>query len=364
MALLAGSFKTVTSLFRTRPKKIGLPPGTLIHVGEREMEKPLLSRLDYDAQQFKRYQDVSIDACRRAPETQGVSWINLDGLHDITLIEQLGDIVQLHPLALEDILNTGHPPKIEEYPQALLIIIKLLEFKEQDRNICAEQFSLVLTPHCLISFREQTSPLFQEVLQRLESQNGRFRERGADYLAYALLDTAVDSYYHVLESIADQLEEIESQLMIRPGKEHLQQIHHLRGQLFFVRKAIAPLRDLTSFLMRSESALIEDKTQIYLRDLHDHVLHVLDNIENYRDTAKGLIDLSLSNMSYRTNEVMQFLTIIASIFIPLTFIAGIYGMNFDVMPELSWRYGYPFVWGVMLVCVAGMLWFFKRKKWF
>ncbi len=358
------SFKTVTSLFRTRPKQIGLPPGTLIHVGRREMEKTLLSRIDYNAQRYQRYQDIAVTDCRYPPAAGEMSWISLDGLHDIALIEQLGDLARLHPLALEDILNTGHPPKVEEYPESILIIIKLLEFNEENSEISAEQFSLVLAPNLLLSFREQSSPLFQEVLRRLENQNGRFRERGTDYLAYALLDTAVDSYYHVLENIADELEVIESQLVTQPGKEHLQQIHRLRGQLFFVRKEISPLRDLTSFLMRSESPLIDEKTRIYLRDLHEHVLHVLDNIENYRDTAKGLIDLSLSNMSYRTNEVMQFLTIIASIFIPLTFIAGVYGMNFQYMPELSWPYGYPFVLGVMFLCVAAMLWFFRRKKWF
>ncbi|MFO7576353.1 MAG: magnesium/cobalt transporter CorA, partial [Pelovirga sp.] len=194
--------------------------------------------------------------------------------------------------------------------------------------------------------------------------SGRFRERGSDYLAYTLIDSAVDSYFHVLETIGDQLEAIEEELITRPSEELLQQIHQLRGQLVFVRKAAAPLRDLVGGLLLSDSPLIDDRTRIYLRDLHEHVIHVMDNIDNYRDTAKGLIDLSLSNMSHRTNEVMQFLTIIASVFIPLTFIAGVYGMNFAHMPELQWRYGYLLAIVLMLCCALAMLWFFKRKKWF
>lgn len=363
MDVLTSSFKTVTSLFRTQAKQIGLPPGTLIHVGEREMDQPLLCRIDYSTDMYQRGDGLSLEDCRQPPATDTNCWINLDGLHDVLLVEGLGSLVQLHPLALEDILNTNHPPKYEEYPEAILIILKLLDFDSDSGEIYAEQFSLVVTADRLLSFRELSSPLFQEVQRRLENKSGRFRERGADYLAYALMDSVVDSYFHVLEKIGDQLEQIESQLVSQPGKEHLQQIHQLRGQLFFVRKVISPLRELTASLVRSESPFIDTQTRIYLRDLHEHVAHVIDNMENYRDTAKGLIDLSLSNMSYRTNEVMQVLTVIASIFIPLTFIAGVYGMNFEFMPELGWRYGYPLIMAIMLACMIGMLWFFKRKKW-
>lgn len=364
MAAISRSVKTVTSLFRTRPKQVGLPPGSLVHVGRQEMERPVISRVDYDPTDYRYRQEISVADSAAEAQPGGVCWVQLDGLHDISLVETLGRLVDLHPLALEDILNTSHQPKLEEFPQSLLIILKLLEYDQDQQHIKAEQCSLVVSAGRLLSFREQSGDLFSPIYRRLENASGRFRERGSDYLAYTLIDSAVDSYFHVLETIGDQLEAIEEELITRPSEELLQQIHQLRGQLVFVRKAAAPLRDLVGGLLLSDSPLIDDRTRIYLRDLHEHVVHVMDNIDNYRDTAKGLIDLSLSNMSHRTNEVMQFLTIIASVFIPLTFIAGVYGMNFAHMPELQWRYGYLLAIVLMLCCALAMLWFFKRKKWF
>lgn len=364
MISLSSKLKTVTSLFRTPAKQIGLPPGTLIHVGTRQMEQPLLSRTDFSAGEYQLRQDVTLEDCRTSAPAAGVCWVHLDGLHDVKLVNELCNLVQLHPLAQEDILNTHHPPKYEEYPDVILIILKLLATDTEQQHVHDEQFSLVLTSGRLFSFREQSDDLFTVVHQRLATKSGRFRERGADYLAYVLMDTVFDSYYHVLEDIGERLDLIEAELIGRPSRELLQQIHQLRGQLAFVRKAVAPLFDLTRTLIHSESSLIDERTHIYLRDLHDHIHHILENIDSYRDTAKGLIELSLSSMSHRTNEVMQVLTIIASIFIPLTFIAGIYGMNFENMPELGWRFGYPLVLLVMATCALGMLWFFKRKKWF
>ncbi len=361
---LSDSFKTVTSLFRTPPKQIGLPPGTLIHVGTREMEHPVISRTDFSPAAYHHRSDISLDDCRPAAPAEGVCWIHLDGLHDVALVNELCNLVHLHPLAQEDILNTHHTPKYEEYSDTILIILKLFEMDADQLHIRKEQFSLVLSAGHLLSFREQSDDLFKVVMQRLAGKNGRFRERGADYLAYALMDTVFDSYYHVLETIGERLDLIEAELINRPSRDLLQQIHQVRGQLSFVRKAVSPLFDLTRTLIHSESSLIDERTRIYLRDLHDHIHHILDNIDNYRDTAKGLIELSLSSMSHRTNEVMQVLTIIASIFIPLTFIAGVYGMNFEVMPELEWRLGYPFALLLMAACATGMLWYFKRKNWF
>jgi len=361
---LSDGFKTVTSLFRTPPKQIGLPPGTLIHVGTREMEHPLLTRTDFNLVDYQYRSATSLADCRLPVPAGGVSWIHLEGLHDVTLINELGNLVELHPLAQEDILNTHHQPKYEEYGDTILIILKLLDMDSEGLQIRAEHFCLVLGAGRLLTFREQPGDLFSMVNQRLAVKNSRFRERGVDYLAYALMDTVFDSYYHVLENLGERLDLIEAELIERPRHDLLQQIHQIRGQLSFVRKTLSPLRDLTRSLIHSESPLIDERTHLYLRDLHDHILHVLDNLDNYRDTAKGLIELSLSSMSHRTNEVMQVLTVIASIFIPLTFIAGVYGMNFAVMPELGWRFGYPFALLLMAACAAGMLWYFKRKKWF
>jgi len=339
MKPLSASFKTVTSLFRTQPKQIGLPPGTLIHVGRREMEHPLLARTDFSASDYQYRSSASLTDCRSPVPAGGVSWVHLEGLHDVALVNELGNLVELHPLAQEDILNTHHQPKYEEYGNTILIILKLLKLDTEHLQIHAEQFCLVLAGGRLLTFREQPGDLFNMVHQRLAATNSKLRERGTDYLAYALMDTAFDSYYHVLETIGERLDLIEAELIDRPSRDLLQQIYQIRGQLSFVRKTVSPIRDLTRALIHSESPLIDERTRLYLRDLHDHIIHVLDNLDNYRDTAKGLIELSLSSMSHHTNEVMRILTIIASIFIPLTFIAGVYGMNFAMMPELQWRFG-------------------------
>ncbi|SEA01038.1 magnesium transporter [Desulfuromusa kysingii] len=364
MKLLVNPLQTVTSLFRSSPKKIGLPPGTLIHVGEQRMERSIFSYLDYSEDFFKTETDVSLLTCLQLKKQPTVSWINLDGVHDIAHVEALGKEFDLHPLTLEDILNTSHPPKFEEFENSALIILKMFFFDEQTHQIQAEQISLVFTAENVLTFQEQPGDVFTEVRLRLERKSGRIRQRGPDYLAYALLDSVVDSYFHVFEKIGERLDYLETELISRPTQELLQQVHQLKGQLIYLRRGVWPMRELIGNLMHSESPLIADSTSIFLRDLYDHGIQALDTVENFRDTASGLVDLYVSSVSQRMNEVMQVLTIMASIFIPLTFIAGVYGMNFELMPELKWRYGYPLVWGVMIACGGGMIWFFKRKKWF
>lgn len=364
MKLFVSPLQTVTSLFRSKPKKIGLAPGSLIHVGDQKMERPVFSYLDYSADYFNSETDVSLKTCLQLKNQQTVSWINLDGVHDIHLLEAFGKAFDLHPLTLEDILNTNHPPKFEEFEDSALIIMKMFFFDEQSHQVRAEQISLVLTRENVLTFQEQSGDVFSEVRHRLERKSGRIRQRGPDYLAYALLDSVVDSYFHVLEKIGERLDYLETELISRPTQELLQQVHQLKGQLIYLRKAVWPMRELIGNLMHSESPLIADSTNIFLRDLYDHGIQVLDTVESFRDTASGLVDLYMSSVSQRMNEVMQVLTIMASIFIPLTFIAGIYGMNFEYMPELKWRYGYFLVWGLMAACCIVMLWFFKRKKWF
>ncbi len=364
MLPLDHAFKTVTSLFRSPAKEIGLPPGALVYVGEQKITEPSFSYLDYNTDIFDSRQGVSFDDCLKLRTSNTVSWINLDGLHDTVLLERFGHEFKLHSLLLEDILNTGHAPKFEEFDNAALVILKMLSYDEQENRLDAEQISLVLTHDNVLTFQERPGDIFTSVRERLQRKSGRIRQRGADYLAYALLDCVVDSYFHILEKIGDRLDFLETELINRPTQEILQQVHQLKGQLRFLRKAVWPLRELVNNMIHSESDLIDETTNVFLRDLYDHSLQVFDTVENFRETASGLIDLYMSSVSQRMNEIMQVLTIMASIFIPLTFIAGIYGMNFEHMPELKWPYGYAMVWGLMLLCVVIMLWFFKRKKWF
>ncbi|SHJ08857.1 magnesium transporter [Malonomonas rubra DSM 5091] len=356
--------QTVTSLSRNEPKKIGLSPGSLVHVGEQKVERPIFSFIDYTSEEFQLAKDVPFAECLRLKDKASVSWINLDGVHDPSQVEAFGKAFDLHPLALEDILNTGHPPKLEEYDNCVLIITKLFFFDQQTCQIQAEQISLVLTVSNVLTFQEQPGDIFDELRERLKRKSGRIRQRGADYLAYTMIDSVVDSYFHVLEKIGDRLDQLENELISQPSQELLQQIHQMKSQLIFLRKSIWPMREVAAKMLQNESELFDESTTVFLRDLYDHAVQVLDTVESFRETASGLVDLYMSSVSQRMNEVMRVLTVMASIFIPLTFIAGIYGMNFELMPELKWRYGYPMVWGLMVLCAMGLLWFFKRKKWF
>lgn len=357
-------FSSVTSLFRSKPKQIGLPPGTLVYVGEQKVERPTLTFIDYTDDQLTQQTDVELEQCMPLKDSASVSWINLDGIHSIQQIEAFGKAFSLHPLALEDILNTEHRPKVEEFENYLLIILKMLHFDEKTSQIQIEQISLVLTSNNVLSFQERPGDVFDGVRDRLQRKSGRIRQRGPDYLTYTLIDSIVDSYFHILEKIGDRLEELEQDLINQPTQDTLKQVYHFKGQLIYLRKAIWPLRELVNSLLQDEFDLIEKSTRVFLRDLYDHSVQVIETLETFRDTASGLIDLYMSSTSHRMNEVMQVLTIMASLFIPLTFIAGVYGMNFKFMPELKWHYGYPMIWGVMLACVIGLLIYFKRKNWF
>jgi len=364
MRPLRKPLETVTSLFRSTPKKVGLAPGALVYVGRQKVEKPAITFIDYSDDHLSVETDVSLDDCKPLKDSPSVSWINLDGIHEIGAVEDFGKTFDLHPLVLEDILNTGHRPKVEEFEDYLLIILKMLSFDEQSNQIQSEQISLVLTRNNVLSFQERPGDVFDGVRERLQRKSGRIRQRGPDYLTYALVDSIVDSYFHILEKIGDRLESLERELINQPTQDTLQQVYHFKGQLIYLRKAVWPLRELTNSLLQDEIVLIQESTLVFLRDLYDHSVQIIDTLEIFRDTASGLIDLYMSSVSHRMNEVMKVLTIMASLFIPLTFVAGIYGMNFELMPELKWRWGYPMVWGVMLCCAFGMLVYFKKKKWF
>ena len=349
--------------FQIKAKKVGLPPGTLVHVGKQKTEKPVITLIDYDQERLETHEDISVDRASSFKETATVSWINLSGIHDVSLLEEFGKRFDFHPLALEDILNTQHRPKLEEFEGYSLIILKMLFFDDQGQAINTEQISLLLGPNYVISFQELEGDVFDGVRDRLQRSNGRIRHRGPDYLAYALIDSIVDSYFHILEKIGDQLVQLEEELISNPDSSMLTTIHHYKRELLLLRKSVWPLREVISQMHKEDSPLISEGTQIYLRDLYDHTVQVIDTLEMYRDTVTGLQDLYMSSVSNRMNEIMKVLTIMASIFIPLTFIAGIYGMNFEYIPELKWRYSYFVLWGFMASCAVAMLVYFRRKNW-
>ncbi|MBW2452182.1 MAG: magnesium/cobalt transporter CorA [Deltaproteobacteria bacterium] len=350
--------------FNIKAKAVGLPPGTLIHVGQKIAERPRIEVIDYSPQHFTTLRDISVEEASAFKDTDSVSWINLSGIHDIQMIDQVGQSFGIHPLALEDILNTLHRPKVEVTEEYTFIIVKMLAFDEASLAIDTEQFSLILGSHFVLSFQEREGDVFDGVRDRLQRSNGRIRQRGPDYLAYALIDSIVDSYFQILEKVGDHLVQLEEELIDNPDQSALSKIHHFKREVLALRKSVWPLREVISELYKDGSSLITEGTQVFLRDLYDHTIQVLDTVEIFRDTVSGLQDLYMSAVGNRMNEIMKVLTIMASIFIPLTFVAGIYGMNFEYIPELKWRWGYFGVLGFMIGCVIGMIFFFRRKRWF
>jgi magnesium transporter len=344
-------------------KGAGLPPGSLIHVGERRVESVRITVIDYDEHHFEEKQVGSIEECLPYRETPTVTWINVDGIHDTELIERIGHHFALHPLVLEDVLNTGQRPKMEDAESYILLLLKMLCYEDEDDAVRAEQVSIVLGSKFVISFQEQQGDVFEAIRERIRKDRGRVRKAGADYLAYALMDAIVDGYFLVLEKVSETVERLEDEVVTTPSPMTLRSVHRLKTEMLFLRKSVWPLREVISGLQRGESPLICESTGIYLRDVYDHTIQVVDTMETFRDMLSGMIDTYLSSISNKMNEVMKVLTIIATIFIPLTFVAGIYGMNFEYMPELKWPWAYFGVWGVMAAITLSMIQYFKRKKW-
>jgi len=346
-----------------RSKKAGLPPGTLIHIGERKTEKTRITIIDYDETQFEEKEAKRIEECFPFKDKPTVTWINIDGIHQVEIIEKLGSHFGLHPLLLEDILNTEQRPKMEDFGDYIFVVLKMLYYGEHENEIEAEQVSLILGSNFVISLQEREGDVFDPIRERIRKGKGRIRKAGADYLAYALLDAIVDNCFLILEKGGERIEDTEQQLATNPTPETLQLIRKLKKGMIFLRKAIWPLREVVSGLERCESVLIHESTGAYLRDVYDHTIQVIDTVESFRDMVSGMLDIYLSSISNKMNEVMKVLTIFAAIFIPLTFVAGIYGMNFRFMPELGWQWGYPMILIVMASIAAGMLGYFRRKRW-
>ena len=346
-------------LVKRRSQTAGAPPGTLVHVGERRAERTRISVTCYDEEGVDE-QEVA-DPDEITVSESGVTWISVTGLHDVDTIRKLGEKFELHPLVLEDILDAGHRPKVEDLDDYLLCIARA--FGLEDGHISSEQISLILRPPLVISFQEATTALFDPVRARMHAGLGRIRTAGADYLLYALLDSVVDSYFAALEQIGDKTERIEQEVVAEPEPDVLREIHRTRSEVSRVRRAIGPMREMLSRLARGDSELIAHEWELFLRDVHDHVIQVAETADSLREVLIGMLDTYLSSASNRMNEVMKVLTIIATIFIPATFVAGVYGMNFDWMPELHFWWAYPATLGLMFLMGAGMVVFFWRKGW-
>ncbi len=351
-------------LIKKSSKKAGLPPGALVHIGEKKTEKAKITIIDYDEEQFQEKEAKKVEECFPFKEKPTVTWINVDGIHQVEVIEKLGKYFEVHPLVLEDILNTAQRPKMEDFENYLFIVLKMFHYDEKASEIQAEQVSIILGSNFVISFQEREGDVFHPIRERIRNAKGRIRKMAADYLAYSLLDAIVDSYFIIMEKLGEEIEDMEEKLVTNPTPATLQTIHNLKREMIFLRKSVWPLREVISALERGESSLIQESTHIYLRDVYDHTIHVIDTIESFRDMVSGMLDIYLSSISNRMNEVMKVLTIIATIFIPLTFIAGIYGMNFEYMPELKWHWFYPNAFWLTVIVIAGfMALYFKRKKW-
>ncbi len=341
----------------------GLAPGTLIHVGKRRMERPRITIIDYDRENFVEKTVERVEECFPYRNTPTITWINIDGLHDVGLIEKLGKEYGLHPLIMEDILDTTQRPKLENLGYYLFFVTKMLYFDGDRKKTEVEQVSILLGDTFVLSFQERIGDVFEPIRKRLKSSAGELRSRGSDYLVYCLLDAIVDNYFTVLEKLGEEIEFMEEELVKNPTQKILRAIHRLKRELIIMRRAVWPLREMLNQLERIESPLIKPDTRIYLRDLYDHTIQVIDTIETFREMVSGMLDIYLSSINNKMNEIMKVLTIIGTIFLPLTFITGIYGMNFRYMPELYWRWGYFAVLGFMLVIAIGMLLYFKKKKW-
>jgi magnesium transporter len=344
-------------------RKAGLPPGTLVHIGERKTDKGRIRLIDYDEENFEERDLSSIEECFPYKEKPSVTWINIDGIHQPDIAETIGRQYDLHPLVLEDILNTDQRPKVEDYERYLFLTLKMITYEERTKMVHTEQVSIILGSSFVISFQEREGDVFDSLRDRLRKGKGRIRKSGPDYLAYALMDAVVDNYFLVLERIGEDIEELEEEVISQPGPATVESIQNLKRELLYLRKSVWPLREAILGLEKGGSPLIADKTAIYLRDVYDHSIQIIDTVETFRDMVSGMVDIYLSGASNRMNQIMKVLTIIATLFIPLTFIVGVYGMNFRYMPELQWHYGYFIVWAIMISIDVLMLFYFRRKNW-
>jgi magnesium transporter len=322
----------VPRTIKKRSDKAGLPPGALIHIGEQRAENVRIKIVNYDEAQFQELEVSNVEECLQFKDKPNNTWINIDGIHQVDTIEKIGLYFNLHPLLLEDILNTDQRPKVEDYGDYIFIVLKMLFYDDQDNKTKAEQVSLVLGANFLISFKEREGDIFDSIRERIKNGQWRARKMGVDYLAYSLMDVIVDHYFTIMEKIGEKTEDLEEKLVTDAQREAIRSIQDFKREMMFIRKSVWPLREVVNIMERGCSPLIHESTYIYLRDVYDHTIQVIDTVETYRDILSGMLDIYLSSINNKLNEVMKVLTVIATIFIPLTFIVGLYGMNFEYMP--------------------------------
>ncbi|MCB4808399.1 magnesium/cobalt transporter CorA [Tamlana sp. 62-3] len=352
--------KKVRHLFSK--KSIGQIPGSVIYTGKKTDQKLFIESFDYNKESCIEKELTNVEECFSF-KAGTITWINVNGLNHVDTIEKIGEHYELHPLVLEDIVNTSQRPKIDEYDDYIFVVLKMLYYDAND-TIISEQVSFILGEDYVLSFQEAEGDVFDSVRDRLRHAKGRIRNMQSDYLLYTLMDAIVDHYFSVIEVLGNKIEDFESDIFSGNVQDDTSQnIQNLKREILRVRRAMFPLREILNRIEKNENTLIKPKTITYYRDIYDHLIQVSENIEIYREMVWSLMDMYMTTISNKMNEVMKVLTIMASIFIPLTFIAGIYGMNFQYIPELHYKNGYFVVWGVMIAIFLGMMYYFKRKKW-
>ncbi|MFO0321731.1 MAG: magnesium/cobalt transporter CorA [Bacteroidota bacterium] len=340
---------------------ITTPPETIINQEEERKDPVKITLIEFNETEYFESDFFDFNQCISHVKPHMVKWINVEGVHKIELVEQIGKIYNIHPLTLEDIIHLDQRPKFEDYDHYVIAIMKMISYSNQ---VDSEQLAIMLLENTVISFQEpQGGDAFDIIRNRLRSGKSRLRKLGADYLAYSLMDSVADCYFTCIEKIGDKIEEIEEDIIDDTDKKSLLELYHLKREMIYLRKQVWPLRDMINNMIRSETNLMNPSTDIYLRDLSDHVTRIIDTVETYRDLLSGIMDIYLSTNANKMNEVMKVLTIMSSIFIPVTFIVGVYGMNFDYMPELKSRNGYFIVWGIMISIISGLIFYFKKRKW-
>ena len=349
--------------FVPRASEKNSPPGTVQYLGIPRAEQPVIKLIEYDETEATEYTIDDPEQIKKFLKTEKIKWISVAGVHDIELISQLGEIFQINQLELEDLSNTTQRPRMEERENYIFLVFKALLVNPDDRDVAIEQVSLVLGNNYVLSFHETEPKLFETLRTRILTGKGRVRKMKSDYLAFVLADIMIDQYFIILEDIGDTIESIESELIINPGNANQEAIYRMKRRLVYVSRTIWPVRELVNEMERSDHALIRDESRIYFRNIYDHTVQIIETLDSLRDLTSSMMDLYLSSVSLKLNEIMKVLTIFSALFIPLTFFAGVYGMNFKNFPELGWQWGYAMFWCVCIVATIVMLFYFYRKKW-
>ena len=359
-----GRVEAADKVLKNRTMTVGQPPGTLIHVGERQVEHPVITMIAYDEAGVTVKTLVDLEECLPFRESRKVVWVNIDGLHDTTLIARAGELFGIESLTLEDILHTGQRAKVEDFDRYLYLVLQMLEFEGGGAGVTREQLSVILGEGLVVTFQEKPGDMFDSVRQRIANPGTKVRRLAADFLAYALVDAVVDHSLSMLEEIESTIDRLEEGLLEHYDRDAFESIYSLKRELIILRKSVWPLREAVGSLMRDDFRVIGVAVEPYFRDVYDHIILVIDTVEVFRDIVTGMQETYLAVVNNRMNEVMKFLTMIATIFMPLSFIAGLYGMNFHYMPELEWRWGYFAVLGIMGLIVLFMVRFYRSRKWF